>query len=246
MKAKLICISLIFAVSNTVNAQDPPKTEGKFKPFYFAFGLDFPQGRLHEFALLTLTPEQNITEGYWGLKNGFNFETGWKFYFNKTNDRFRIGLDWTILSASVAQMDWIIYSVYNNGSTGTNLVNSFSTRFGPVISYKIVKKLIADFRFQLAPTYQACRFSYYSPQPGDITEVIEFQQDEFKESSGMRILAGTGIRWGFIGLAVDYVGGKVKQKYRIDNYSQTQVNFINFYTRKFPSHYLQLKVSFNF
>ncbi|MEP7277841.1 MAG: hypothetical protein ABI813_04295 [Bacteroidota bacterium] len=221
-------------------AQKAPKV---FRPFYFNFGLNMGSGHYGSAPLASYNAKQNILDGYYGVKMGYLFELGTKIYFNSSEHKLRYGLDWTFLSASYNEMNWDAYAAAKGGTvTGARIFN-VSTKLGPVLSYNIVKKLVAHLHFQVAPVVHYSTFEYN--KGGATTEDFNFNADNLKDLyGGIKTNLGVGVSWGVIGLGLDYFSGKLKTGYLYDN-TLTGENSSNTLYQKISTSSLQLKLTLN-
>ncbi|MEO5592226.1 MAG: hypothetical protein ABIR15_03450 [Chitinophagaceae bacterium] len=217
-----------------------------FRPAYINFGLNLPSGNFGTAPFTTANVKQNILGGYYGAKQGFLFELGRKIYFNSSDHPFRYGLDWTILSATYNNIDWSNYTSAKGGSIVDSRIISLSSKLGPVVSYNIVKKLVVDAHFQAAPVLQASSFDYYKQSGTSSTEEFIFSTDNISDLFGIKTSAGIGVRWGVIGLSVDYFSGSLNTAYQYTNTDTGEGNGATVVLKqKIPTSSIQLKLSLN-
>ena len=212
MRLHLLMLAFICAAASA-NAQ--PKEPTIFRPFYFHFGVNLPSANTAPPAPAN-SIKQNILNGNYGARNGYLFELGTRIYFNNDEHRLRYGLNWTFLSASYNRMDWTSFIATKGGSTGDAFTLGLSSKLGPVMSYHIAGKLVADVHFQLAPTLQYSTF-YYLPANYGSGENFSFNADNVSDIFGVKTSTGIGVRWGVIGLSADYMKGKVNSSFIYSN-----------------------------
>ncbi|MGK6351090.1 hypothetical protein [Parapedobacter sp. DT-150] len=176
----------------------------------------------------------NVLDGRYGAKRGYVFEFGRNYYFNKTSllPAFdtKIGLDWTQLSLVYNKLDWSNFAErdIDNGyevDETSFFAGSASTKLGPVISINLIGKLVVDVRAQLAATYYFNSLNYYAYNPEDDDEkYFSFMpidaEDEESFSAvtkagnfGIKQNYGATVRFGGLGLALDYFPGSIKAEY---------------------------------
>jgi hypothetical protein len=179
---------------------------------------------------------ENILSGYYGTQLGFLFETGKKYYFNKSNDIIRYGLDWTILSFTFNKMKWDDYASVNKGVASMENIFSAATKLGPIVSFRISEKLIVDGHVQVAGTWQASSLTYTDNSNSDNSFTLI--SSNFFQNLGFKFNGGIGIRYGFVGVAVDYSTGDINTQYQVGNDN-------NIYHQKIKSQTLQIKITLN-
>lgn|GEM_PF-1042426 len=176
----------------------------------------------------------NLKEGRYGAKRGYVFEFGRNYYFNKTSllplFDTKIGLDWTQLSLTYNELDWSSI-IERDRAAGYEVENfdyfaaSVSSKLGPVVSINFIGKLVLDVRAQLAATYFVNGLDYYAYNEDDeryFTFVPEKEIDEDENvfsafgklgKFGIKQNYGATVRYGGIGLAIDYFPGSFKYEY---------------------------------
>jgi hypothetical protein len=218
------------SVPATANAQsDAAKTETRsvFRNGYSRIGLNTLGNKLDP----TLSPKANVFNGNLGANAGYCVESGRIFYFNKKSpSNIKFGIDWTYTSITYNKMNWSNYdskSASNAQIDGSSTAFSMSSRLGPAVSFNPVEKLVIDARFQVAPTVYIFDQNYYQDPSQPDQQFFEFgssQQDEVANTSnaemakkrfsyGMKTAFGISVRRKAIGLAFDYILGKVKINY---------------------------------
>ena len=177
----------------------------------------------------------NLLEGRYGAKRGYVLEFGRNYYFNKASllpvFNTKIGLDWTQLSLTYNELDWSSiadrdraagYEVDEMGYFAA----SASTKLGPVISINFIDKLVLDVRAQLAATYFVSGLDYYAYKEEGDERYFSFLTEEGLDDDeslasaigqlgkfGLKQNYGATLRFGGIGLGVDYFPGSFKQTY---------------------------------
>ena len=177
----------------------------------------------------------NLLDGRYGAKRGYVFEFGRNYYFNKTSllpiFPTKIGLDWTQLSLTYNQLDWSGF-VERDRQAGYEVDEmdyfavSASSKVGPVISINFISNLVLDIRAQLAATYFVNGLDYYAYNDEDERYFTFMPEEELDDEEGEGLAAftklgkfgfkqnyGTTIRFGVIGLALDYFPGSFKYAY---------------------------------
>jgi hypothetical protein len=200
----LLSLSLTIA---TLAAGQPQKPK-IFRPTYFHFGVNLPAANFGTSPVAGTGIKPNILKGNFGAQQGYLFELGTKIYFNSSDHVFRFGLDWTFISASYNKMDWTAYANAANATVTDSYVIAVASKLGPVFSYNITSKLVADLHFQAAPTLQLSPINYSRYYGINEEEQLSFTADKVGDLLGIKTSAGIGIRWGVIGLSADYFSGK--------------------------------------
>jgi len=178
----------------------------------------------------------NLKEGRYGAKRGYVFEFGRNYYFNQTSllpiFDTKIGLDWTQLSLTYNELDWSAI-IERDRAAGYEVdefgyfAASVASKVGPVISINFIDKLVLDVRAQLAATYFVNGLDYYAYSEDDeryFTFMPEEPIDEVEEENvfsafgklgkfGIKQNYGATVRYGMIGLAIDYFPGSFKFEY---------------------------------
>src|SRR4051812_35864065 len=159
MKIKCLVLAMAICMSLNLNAQK----RSVFRPGYVRLGLT----RLGDQLDNRLSPKENIFDGRYGTSDGYVFEFGNIYYFNKRESKnpVNLGLDWTILSFTYNKMDkWDDYARAalspNAFIEGDKLAGSVSSKLGPDLSFNLGEKVVLDLRFQVAPTLRYFDFSY--------------------------------------------------------------------------------------
>lgn len=247
---KQLFVALFSFASLYVSAQEI-QTRSAFRNGYQRIGLNFLGSKLDN----SLSPKANVFNGNFGATTGYCLEFGRNFYFNKNSILpFRFGLDWTYISLTYNKMDWKSYAGMNtNANTyidGTSIAASVSTRLGPVVSFNPVEKLVIDARVQVAPSvyFFDQSFSRNEGLPNEqYFEFIDYTRGDTDGSYdpekvknrlffGVKTGLGITVRRKAIGLAFDYLPGKVKI-----NYDSNEGNG----QAKIKANNLQLKLSFS-
>jgi hypothetical protein len=225
MKQTLLAMLLIATLNATAQTTT---TRSAFRNGYMRLGLNY----LGKDLDYSRSPRSNVFNGNFGATTGYCFEFGRNFYFNKNStSRLKYGLDWTYLSLTYNKMDWNNYApgsgVSNVDIDGTSIAASVSGRLGPVVSFNPVEKLVIDARFQLAPSVYFFDQSYYKNQGEPNEQYLDFadyqreavdndydaESVKNRLSFGVKTALGVTIRRKAIGLALDYIPGKVKVNY---------------------------------
>lgn len=176
----------------------------------------------------------NLQDGRYGAKRGYVLEFGRNYYFNKTSllpiFDTKIGLDWTQLSLTYNELDWTGF-IERDRADGYEVdeagffAASASSKLGPVISINFIDKLVLDVRAQLAATYFVNGLDYYAYNDDD-ERYFTFmpEEEEADEISGIAAFGklgkfgfkqnyGATVRYGAIGLSLDYFPGSFKFEY---------------------------------
>ncbi len=205
----------------------------------------------------------NLREGRYGAKRGYVFEFGRNYYFNKTSIlpifNTKIGLDWTMLSLTYNELDWSSI-VERDRAAGYEVEElgffaaSASSKLGPVISINLIDKLVLDVRAQLAATYFVNGLDYYAYNDDDeryFTFMPEEESSDDEEGSdgigaftklgkfGIKQNYGATVRYGVIGLSLDYFPGSFKFDYETSEGGGD----IQSGTEKFKNNVFQIKLS---
>lgn len=244
MRKKLLVIASLCLV--TLLAQGQITKEGRNSRGYLRFGFssfgDELKDDLSNFSvdndgsmLVEASLRDNILEGRYGTRRGYVFEFGRQYYFNKQSliplMDARLGLDWTQLSLTYNELDFSSIArrdedrgYYANGDKSAAF--SISSMIGPVFSISPISKLTIDARAQLAVVYYANLTNYYADNPVTNDEAyFSFFGDAEQEgleaftaaaNLGFKPNFGATVRYGAIGLAVDYSPGSIKSEYRSD------------------------------
>jgi hypothetical protein len=210
--------------------------EVNFRHSYINLGINLPQGNFGSAPIAGNTVSDNILSGYYGAQLGFVFELGKKYYFNKSNDVIRFGLDWTILSLTFNKMKWDDYATANGGVANYENIFSAASKIGPVVSFRITEKLIVDARVQIAGTWQASSFTYTDNDNSD--QSFTLVSNNLFQNLGLKLNGGIGIRYGFIGLGLDYSAGNINTQYQPGNGDAI-------FHQKIKSQTLQIKLTLN-
>src|SRR5690606_18056544 len=196
----------------------------------------------------------NALEGRFGAKRGYVLEFGRNYYFTKASllpiFDARLGLDWTQLSLTYNELDFSEIAVADEEEgyivdETSFLAASASSKLGPVFSISPIGKLVIDVRVQLAATYYFSSLDYYAYQENGNEDDRYFsfaRQDVDGEEEGglstgnfgFKTNYGATVRYGGIGLALDYFPGKVKSSYQSHEGSGEA---------KFKNNMFQIKVS---
>ncbi len=204
----------------------------------------------------------NLKEGRYGAKRGYVFEFGRNYYFN-TNSLLplfdtKIGLDWTQLSFTYNELDWS--SIVERDRADGYEVEEFdyfaasvSSKIGPVVSINFIDKLVLDVRAQLAATYFVNWLDYYAYNEEDERYFTFFPEKEIEDVEeenvfsafgklgkfGLKQNYGATVRYGAIGLAIDYFPGSFKYDYETsEGGGEVQAG-----KEKFKNNIFQIKLS---
>ena len=198
---------------------------------------------------------ENLREGRYGSERGYVFEFGRNYYFNKTTllplFDTKIGLDWTQLSLTYNQLDWSDFAAKDveNGyevEETSFFAGSASSKLGPVISINFIGKLVVDVRAQLAATYyfNSLNYAAYNDDT-DEEKYFTFFPIGDEDEEGFSAITKTGhfgfkqnygatVRYGGIGLALDYFPGSLKGAYHSSEGDGEE---------KFKNNIFQIKIS---
>ena len=207
----------------------------------------------------------NMLDGRYGAKSGYVLEFGRNYYFNRTSllplFDTKVGLDWTQLSLTYNELDWSTFIERDRAAGYEVDVTSFfaasaSSKIGPVISVNFIGKLVLDVRAQLAATYFANGVDYYAYTDDDDRYMTfmpeDGEGDDSEEEGGVDLAAfgklgkfgfkqtyGATVRYGPIGVAVDYFPGSFKYEYETSEGDGD----VKAGTEKFKNNMFQIKLS---
>ncbi len=194
------------------------------------FSVNHGTGLDHEASLLS-----NALDGRYGAQRGYVFEFGRNYYFHKESllpvFDARLGLDWTQLSLTYNELDLTNIALIDEEAGYEVDETSFfaasaSSKLGPVFSFSPIGKLVIDARVQLAATYYFSSTDYYAynERDGDEKYFSFFPEDVEDEEGfsaftkagnfGFKTNYGATVRYGGIGLALDYFPGSIKSAYQ--------------------------------
>jgi len=243
MKKQLLVLSVLLAVVNWSYGQitrDESKMSRGYLRFGLSnFGQEL-KNDLSNFSVndgafdSDASMLDNLLNGRYGAKRGYVLEFGRNYYFNKTSllplFNTKIGLDWTQLSLTYNSLDWEGFinrdraAGYEVDETGFFAVSAAS-KIGPVISFNFIDKLVLDVRAQLAATYFVNGLDYYAynddderyftfmPEEEDDTDIDGFAAFGKLGKFGIKQNYGATVRYGVIGLSLDYFPGSFKYEY---------------------------------
>lgn len=198
---------------------------------------------------------ENLREGRYGSKRGYAFEFGRNYYFNKTSliplFDTKIGLDWTQFSLTYNELDWSGFAEKDaeNGYEADEtsfFAGSASSKLGPVVSINLIGKLVVDVRLQLAATYYFNSLNYYAYNDADDDEkYFSFFPEDSEDEEGFAAVTKAGhfgikqnygatVRYGGLGLALDYFPGSIKAAYQSSEGDGEE---------KFKNNIFQIKIS---
>jgi len=246
---KRFLLSVLIFITLAANAQNT-SSRPAFRNGHLRLGLNYLGNKMDN----NLSPKTNVFNGNFGAETGYVLELGRNFYFNKNSTSpIRFGLDWTYISLSYNKMGWDNYSNVTGTNDividGSSIAASVSGKLGPVIAFNPVEKLVIDARFQIAPSVYFFDQGYYNSEGQSNEQYFEFADYEreniedgydaesFKNrlSFGVKTALGITVRRKAIGLALDYIPGKVKLNYDSnEGHGQDKIKANN----------LQLKLSF--
>ncbi|HWK57818.1 MAG TPA: hypothetical protein VNQ80_10785 [Parapedobacter sp.] len=177
----------------------------------------------------------NALEGRYGAERGYVFEFGRNYYFHRNSllpilDA-RLGLDWTQLSLTYNKLNFDEMASVDEAAGYEVDATSFfavsaSSKLGPVFSISPLPKLVIDARLQLAATYHFSSVDYYAYDEArdDEKYFSFFPEDEGEEEGfsamtkagnfGFKTNYGATLRYGGLGVALDYFPGKIKSSYQ--------------------------------
>ena len=202
----------------------------------------------------------NLLDGRFGAKTGYVVEFGRNYYFNRTSllplFDTKIGLDWTHLSVTYNKLDWSGFierdraAGYEVDEMGFFAV-SLASKVGPVISFNFIDRLVLDIRGQLAATYFVNGLEYMAYTDADdryLTFMVADEEDH--EIDGLKAFGklgkfgikqnyGATLRYGAIGVAVDYFPGSFKYEYE----TQDADGMMRTGEDKFKNNVFQVKLS---
>lgn len=202
----------------------------------------------------------NVLDGRFGAKTGYVLEFGRNYYFNETSllpvFDTKIGIDWTHLSITYNKLDWggfierdkaAGYDVDVTGFFGVSL----ASKAGPVISFNFIDRLVLDVRAQLAATYFVNGLDYWAYTDTDdryltfvTTDEDDHDIDGLKAFGklgkfGLKQNYGATLRYGAIGVAIDYFPGSFKYEYE----TQDADGVMRQGKEKFKNNMFQIKLS---
>lgn len=201
----------------------------------------------------------NLLDGRYGAKRGYVLEFGRNYYFNKTSllpiFDTKIGLDWTQLSLTYNELDWSGF-IERDKNAGYEVdevgffAASASSKIGPVISINFISKLVLDVRAQLAATYFVSGLDYYAYRDDDERYFTFMPEEDHEEGEGLGSFTklgkfgikpnfGATVRFGGLGLALDYFPGSFKYDYETSEGD----NAVKSGTEKFKNNMFQIKLS---
>lgn len=204
----------------------------------------------------------NLLDGRYGAKRGYVVEFGRNYYFNKTSllplFPTKIGLDWTQLSLTYNDLDWSGF-IERDRNAGYEVDEmgyfafSASSKIGPVISINLISKLVVDVRAQLAATYFVNGLDYYAyndnndderyftfmPEEEDDDEVDGLAAFTKLGKFGIKQNYGATVRYGVIGLSLDYFPGSFRYEYETSEGNGE----VKSGKEKFKNNMFQIKVS---
>jgi hypothetical protein len=243
---RIFCLALAVSLCSLSFASDstgmvsPKKV---FKRGYIRLGISLPGG----VPISSVSALQNFRDGNMGAGMGFHLDAGHIFYFlNRKQPRLvNVGLDWTIASLSWAPIDqWQDYAAKPGNEIEVedpSMMVSISTKLGPVVAINPVGKLVIEARAQLTYGMKTATFAideydqnedsyqYFSTTPEDI-------------GHGFGSSFGLTVRYGFIGLAVDYSQSNIEMSYEAREPGGADLER----REKFPFKSLECKLSFTF
>lgn len=202
----------------------------------------------------------NLLDGRYGAKRGYVLEFGRNYYFNKTSllplFDTKVGLDWTQLSLTYNELDWDGFinrdraAGYEVDDAGFFAVSAAS-KIGPVISINFIDRLVLDVRAQLAATYFVNGLDYYAynddderyftfmPEEEDSNEIEGLAAFGKLGKFGIKQNYGATVRYGVIGLSIDYFPGSFKYEYETSEGNDE----VKSGKEKFKNNMFQLKLS---
>ncbi|MFB2120185.1 hypothetical protein [Parapedobacter sp. 2B3] len=205
----------------------------------------------------------NLMDGRYGAQRGYVFEFGRNYYFNRNSllplFDTKIGLDWTMLSLTYNELDWS--SIIERDRAAGYEVDEFgyfaasiSSKIGPVISFNLIDRLVLDVRAQLAATYFVNGLDYYAysedderyftfmPEEEDNEDISGFAAFGKLGKFGIKQNYGATVRYGVIGLSLDYFPGSFKYEYETsEGDGEVQSG-----KEKFKNNMFQIKLSLTF
>lgn len=216
-----------------------PKKENVFRKGYIRVGISqFPENEMN----FSQSPIQNLENGQFGASTGYVFELGRNYYFNKKGSGIiKYGLDWTIISANYAELDWTAYAADRQQipiSKEAFHYFSISSKLGPVISIKAVEALVIDLRAQVGIGMHAMLVDYYEGDTDYITMVGGDNPLDSASEPSIYPSFGVTLRRKAIGLAVDYFKQTVSMKYETESIEYGNVDI--------PIATTQVKLVFSF
>jgi len=227
-----------------------------FRKTYIQVGFDFLGKKLDQ----SLSPKENAFAGRHGADQGLTFNIGRVFYIGKIDDRFKYGLDWTIISFAHNKLSgWEKYGqnsgaedFYTEGLKENNkgiIAVSAASKLGPVVSFNPVERLVIDARIQVAPVARAFVMGYYENEGSDSQRSFAYYNSNVDDPKINDILSlsvntnvGITVRRGPVGISLDYLFGKMKTSYE----AADGQNSVDFGKTRIPVQELQAKLSFHF
>ena len=222
-------LKLLFLLGISINLQ-AQDLRSPFRDGYLRIGLN----TLGKGLDYNLPPKQNVFNGRYGAKTGYVIEFGRLFYFKSryTKEPINYGIDWTLLSLNYNKTDeWVDYALQSGGAsknaTDTRIAAAISSKLGPVISFNPIEKVVFDARIQVVPIIRFFDLLYHQNEDEPNERYFTFANYSREEDDpnfdaedvknrmafGMETSFGLTLRRKSIGLAIDYVQGKVKTNY---------------------------------
>lgn len=250
-----ILLSLIASLSHGQITKDDRGSRGYFRLGINQFGKDLNE-QLSAYGSGSILA--NMREGAYGSEAGYVLEFGRNYYFYSPGILpfdARVGLDWTQLSATYNELDWSEAAAIDAADGYTvdasdALAISLASKLGPVISINPISQLVVDLRVQLSVTYFVNTTDYYAYQEDDWGDerYFSFLTDDEESEDEASVLSqlgelgkfgfkpnyGVTVRYGGIGLALDYSPGSFKT-----SYSSSEGNG----EERFKNNLLQFKLS---
>ncbi len=233
-----ILLSLAVNLSHGQITKDDRTSRGYFRLGINQFGKDLKE-QLSAFGSGTILA--NMRDGAYGSETGYALEFGRNYYFYSPNFLpfdTNVGLDWTQLSVTYNALDWSEAAAIDAAEGYTvdasnALAISLASKAGPVISINPISKLVVDVRVQLSATYFVNTTDYYAYKEDDwederyfsfFTEEEAYGEEYEAEGSllsdlselgkfGFKPNYGVTVRYGGLGLSLDYSPGSFKTYY---------------------------------
>lgn len=236
-----------FAQFTGGGTSNPPAGESKredgersaFRKTYLRLGLNSPSGQLGGTPDMSIPLYENIAKsGGMGVKPGALFEVGHYYYFNnKSESKFRYGLDWTIIALTYNPMSWENtdgnWEVYDDAFAFVTA----SSRLGPVVSYNFAGKGVVSLYARIAAQGAYTDFSYTRYNAGE--EFEETLEATTPVLFAVKANFGITIGYGAGSISLDLDPGKFKMPYSY--YSSESDSWVD-HDEDMPASFLQLKL----
>ncbi len=183
--------------------------------FYIRVGQSSPKGKFGEAPTMSKSAVASFNgEDGSGAQNGVVFELGLISYLREVPlaDQYKVGID-ASLAFSSNRLDWTTMDEnYDNEGTVPMIFAGF--KVGPVFSYNIAGKLIADAYFKLNPGISSGPDIYYASSSGTNSYNYSISNSTIVSDGGeptfsVRKSLGMNLRYSALMLGLEYNYGKV-------------------------------------